>query len=178
MSDDLYRSYLDAIDRLSTAVGAAPDARAAAEAATRARLESVERRRSAETEQLTERLGRAKSAYRRVAAVLDEPDLANLGLHLPASLTPAPDARGSVEDAEYEQERAVVALVGAVNNHRVRRAAEAEAAREAAEALAARRAALEAARNQPPPRRFDPRMVAVAGVLVLLLLIVIVVIVM
>lgn len=178
MTDDLYQTYLDAIDWLSTAVETAPEARAAAEATTRARLESIEARRRAETDQLTERLGRAKSSYRRVAGVLDEPDLANLGLHLPASLTPAPDASGSLEEAEYEQERAVVALVGAVNNHRVRRAAEAESAREAAEALAARRAALEAARNQPPPRRFEPRMIVAVGVIAVLLIVIIVLVVM
>lgn len=178
MSDNAYQAYLAALDRLIAAATDAPMTRSAAEAAARHQLDAIGQRYADETDRVSERLARAKSTYRRAAGALDAEDLADLGIRLPATVPPAPGAAGPLAEAEHDQDRAVVALAGAIGDHRVRTANQAEAAREATEALAARRAALEAARNQPPPRRLDLRLIVIAAGIILLLLIVIVTVVM
>ncbi|TQL69074.1 hypothetical protein FB381_2975 [Nocardioides albertanoniae] len=178
MTENLYQGYLGALDRLAVAVSDAPRARGAAEAAARDQAEAIDRRHRADTERVAEHLARAKSSYRRAAGALDAEDLADLGIRLPATVAPIAGAVGPLAEAEHDQDRAVVSLAGAIGDHRVRTANQAEAARDAADALEARRAALEAARNQPPPRTLNAGLIAVAAGIVLLLLIVIIIVVM
>lgn len=172
MAESPYQRYLAALDALGAAVVAAPAARTAAEAAAQANRDAVEQRRQAENDRVADHLRDAKASYRRAAGALDDPALASLGIRLPATVTPAPDAVGPLAEAEHDQHRAVVALAGAIGDHRVRQQLQADAAREAAEALEARRAHLEAARNQPPPPRFDTRLLAVVAAVALLIIVI------
>lgn len=173
MAERLYQTYLDAIERLTSEVTAAPTAGAAAQSAAQANLDALEQSHRAKTDGLAVRLANAKNSYRRVAESLAAPDLADLGLQLPASLAPDLNASSTLAEAEHDHDRAVVALAGAIGNHRVHKNNAAMAAQEAAEALEARRAALEAARSQPQPRRFNPQTIALIAGLVLLLIVII-----